>query len=147
MTKCVKAGEGRQFNVIGGDLVCIKVAGEETEVLRSAGNHGACRQRPPAACPYAEDETFYIVDGQFEFRVAGQTVHAGAGCTLVAARGTPHAFRNVGDAPGKMLIIVRPAGFEKFIEEFSTLPVDGPLTLAAWPRSPASMGSSLLRET
>jgi hypothetical protein len=42
-------------------------------------------------------------------------------------RGTPHCFQNVGDAPGRMLIVYAPSGMERFFEQYAGLlpgPVD-----------------------
>jgi hypothetical protein len=36
-------------------------------------------------------------------------------------RGWVHAYRNAGTATGKMLVFVRPAGMEKYLEEISVL--------------------------
>ena len=36
-------------------------------------------------------------------------------------RGTPHAFQNVGETPGRLLVITTPSGLERFFEEFAAL--------------------------
>jgi hypothetical protein len=42
-------------------------------------------------------------------------------------RGMPHAFQNVGDTPGRLLVITNPSGLERFFEQWAALlpgPVD-----------------------
>jgi quercetin dioxygenase-like cupin family protein len=123
----VKAGDGRQFNVLGGDQITIKATGAETDqqatVLETIVPP---RGGPPRHKHANESETFYIVEGDFEFEMDGQRVQASTGDFLVAPRGVPHQFKNVGNEPGKLLIVCQPAGFEGFVEAFAQIPVDQP---------------------
>ncbi len=64
-----------------------------------------------------EDEMFYVIEGEFEFTVAGELRRLGVGDFLLGRRGVPHNFKNVGNSPGMMLITVTPAGFEGFFAE------------------------------
>jgi len=64
-----------------------------------------------------EDETFYVVEGEFEFLVDGAPTRLKAGEFLFARRDVPHNFRNVGAEPGKLIITVTPAGLEHFFSE------------------------------
>jgi uncharacterized cupin superfamily protein len=62
----------------------------------------------------AEDELFYVIDGSFELTVAGKTYPLPTGATAYVPRGTAHAFRNVGDADGRLFDMHTPGGFERF---------------------------------
>jgi hypothetical protein len=44
----------------------------------------------------------------------------------ILPRNIPHGFRNVGLKPSKILIMIRPGGFERFFEDVSQLPADSP---------------------
>jgi len=48
-------------------------------------------------------------------------------------RGTPHAFQNIGETPGRLLVITTPSGLVRFFEEFAALLPGSPSqeTLAA----------------
>ena len=46
-----------------------------------------------------------------------ESLTAGAGAYVKAPRGVRHAFKNVGAAPARVLLLVTPAGLEKFFEE------------------------------
>ena len=46
-----------------------------------------------------------------------QTVTGAAGAFVHIPKGTVHTFNNVGTAPARVLVLVVPAGLEKFFEE------------------------------
>ena len=71
----------------------------------------------PPHVHHREDEMFYVIEGEFEFTVAGESKRLGAGDFLLGRRDVPHNFKNVGSSPGRMLITVTPAGFEGFFAE------------------------------
>jgi mannose-6-phosphate isomerase-like protein (cupin superfamily) len=128
--KVVQAGEGRAFWLVT-DHVTIKVAGEETDgayvlaevVVPPDGG-------PPPHVHHREDECFTILEGEFEFLAGDRTVRAGAGAVVFGPRGVPHTFKNVGSAPGRMILVASPAGFERFV-------ADAGVAVAESPRPPA----------
>ena len=69
---------------------------------------------PPLHRHSLEDESFYVLEGQYTFEVDGQRILAGPGTALFAPRGTVHTFMNVGSTPGRMLTVVQPAGLDSF---------------------------------
>ena len=111
---------GRVFSVVG-DRYHFLVTGAESggafammEFLVPP-QHG-----PPPHVHHREDEVFYVIEGEFTFTVAGQTIHATAGRTLYGRRNLPHTFKNTGDKAGRMIVVVTPAGLEKFFAEIGT---------------------------
>jgi mannose-6-phosphate isomerase-like protein (cupin superfamily) len=62
---------------------------------------------PPNRHP-SDDEAFYVIEGSFEFTIENETVAAGSGSFVRIPNGAVHAFRNVGQAPGRLLIINAP---------------------------------------
>src|ERR1700676_98266 len=112
-TKFIPPGDGPVLDVLGIDLVTCKVVGADT-----GGQYAVFETvtRPGAGTPphvhRREEETFYVLEGEFEFNVAGETIRAGKGAMLVGRKGVPHWFRNVGSTPAKVLIVVHPAGIE-----------------------------------
>jgi quercetin dioxygenase-like cupin family protein len=62
---------------------------------------------PPNRHP-TDDEAFYVLDGTFEFGVGSQTRVAKGGDFVRIPNGEVHTFRNVGQAPGRLLIINTP---------------------------------------
>jgi mannose-6-phosphate isomerase-like protein (cupin superfamily) len=77
----------------------------------------APRSGPPTHIHRAEDEFFYVVSGEFNFKLGDRTVSAPARSIVFVPRGTVHTFRNVGPEPGVLLVGVTPGGFEKMFEE------------------------------
>jgi quercetin dioxygenase-like cupin family protein len=66
-----------------------------------------------------EDESFYVVEGEMEVRVADQTVRLGAGGYAFGPRGVPHGFRIVGETPARFLLVTGGGRFAAFIAEAS----------------------------
>src|SRR4030066_13732 len=72
---------------------------------------------PPPHIHHREDESFYVLDGNFSFLRGDRTIEAGPGFFRRVPKGTVHRYDNVGTKPGKGLVILTPAGFEKFFAE------------------------------
>jgi len=72
---------------------------------------------PPLHVHAHETEIFYVVEGRFEFRVAGDRFIAGPGANVVGPRDIPHTFRNVGATPGKLLLTIIPGRFGHYFIE------------------------------
>ena len=73
---------------------------------------------PPPHIHHREDESFYVLEGEYEFLVEGSTKRAGAGSLLYFPKGTPHYHKNVGEGVGRMLVTQTPGGlFERFFGE------------------------------
>ena len=103
---------------MAGDLVTLKLAGADTEGAFVLGEEvSPPAGGPPAHVHHREGETFCVLEGDYEFTVGGRIIRAGAGSVVHGPRGVPHAFKNVGTTPARMLAFVTPAGFEGFLEE------------------------------
>ena len=94
-----------------GGLVTFYALGEETggafTLFEEATSPGS------SAFPHvhhAEDQAFYILEAEHEFVCDGRAFEARPGSFLYVPRGTVHSFENVGEAPGRLLIISAPAG-------------------------------------
>lgn len=90
---------------------------------------------PPLHIHHQEDESFWILDGQFTFVCDGQTYQAGPGSFVYLPRDLPHTFR-VDEGPGRVLELVQPGGHERFYVEGGrpalddSIPVFDPADLA-----------------
>jgi mannose-6-phosphate isomerase-like protein (cupin superfamily) len=60
----------------------------------------------------AEDDAFYILDGELTFTFGDRDVAAPPGTFVLVPPGVEHGFRNAGDGPVRMLNIHAPAGFD-----------------------------------
>lgn len=62
-----------------------------------------------------EDETFYILEGDFEMTIGGQTTSATKGDTAFGPRDVPHTWHCTTEGGGRLLIFVTPGqNFEQF---------------------------------
>ncbi len=71
-----------------------------------------------------EDESFYVLSGAVDFMLDGKTVHAKAGDVVFGPRGISHNFTGASDVPARMICLVSPGGFEKFLVAAGTPVVD-----------------------
>jgi mannose-6-phosphate isomerase-like protein (cupin superfamily) len=119
------SSNGKVFDVFG-DHLTVKLAGEEVSdrycILESTTEPGA---GPPMHVHHRENESFYVLEGEFEFHIGGRVVHAAAGSFLFGPRHIPHRFQNVGLTRGRLLIVAEPAGVEHFFAELSHAFVGG----------------------
>lgn len=76
---------------------------------------------PPPHVHHREDETFHVLEGEYEVTRGGETFRLVKGATVFAPRLIPHSFRCVGPSPGRLLVTLTPAGFEGFFEEVGAL--------------------------
>lgn len=123
--KHVDPGEGKALWVAG-DLVTLKVVGEDTDGAFLLGEEAS----PPGGGPpphihHREDEIFCVLEGEYEFLVGERTIRARAGSVVYGPRNVPHTFKNVGTTPARMLAFVTPAGFEGFLKEVGEQATDG----------------------
>jgi len=63
----------------------------------------------------AEDDAFYIIEGEMTFEFGGEVAAAPPGTFVLVPPGVSHGFRNDGDRPVRMLNIHAPAGFDRRI--------------------------------
>ncbi|MBM6593004.1 cupin domain-containing protein [Microvirga pudoricolor] len=63
---------------------------------------------PPPNRHAADDEAFYVLDGTFEFGVGTETRIAQGGDFVRVPNGEVHTFRNISEAPGRLLIMNAP---------------------------------------
>jgi len=66
---------------------------------------------------HREAETFYLQQGTLTIQVGGKTLRASPGDFVHLPRGVVHCFRNTENVDAKFLLVVTPAGLEKFFEE------------------------------
>jgi mannose-6-phosphate isomerase-like protein (cupin superfamily) len=126
----VTPGEGRSISPIGGDQSFWKAKGAQT-----GGAFAMMEQSvPPGHGPrrhvhHREEESFYILEGEFGFEVGGRSFVAGPGTFVLGPRDIPHRFWNVGQTTGRFLLIISPPGLEPFFEEYSRVMAESPQNL------------------
>ena len=112
---------GKKINVLGIPMV-IRIHGHDTGGMVSAvESHDVPDGGPPPHIHHREDETFQVLEGEYEWTVGGQTFIAQKGATIFAPRGIPHTYRYLGKTPGRLMCVITPSGFEAFFEEIGAL--------------------------
>jgi quercetin dioxygenase-like cupin family protein len=116
-TQVVAPGDGRAL-WLATDLHVLKAVGEETGGVFALSEVTVQPQfAPPPHVHRREDESFYVLEGEFEFMLDGDTFTCGPGSFVHLPKGRLHMHRAAGGRPAKALVLVTPAGVEGFIEE------------------------------
>ena len=110
-------GEGRSQWVLG-ELLTYKTTSEQTggaySLFEVASQPGT---GPPPHIQHREDESLYVLEGEYEFLDEERTIRAGVGALIYVPKGNLHAHKNVGEGVGRLLVTQTPGGlYERFFE-------------------------------
>ncbi len=111
----MKADEGQAI-WFAGALMLLKAGSDQTDGgfafldQRVPGNYAA-----PRHVHHAEDEAWYVLEGNATFYCGDETFAAGPGSWVFLPRDIPHTF-HVGPEGGRLLTLSAPAGFAKFVK-------------------------------
>ena len=73
------------------------------------------------------EETWYVLEGELEFRLGEETFVATAGATVFVPPLVAHAFANRADERAKFLLVMSPPGHDRYFDELAKiLAADGP---------------------
>ncbi|MGE5611489.1 MAG: quercetin 2,3-dioxygenase [Bacillota bacterium] len=120
----LEPGEGVWLGVLG-DLYRFLVTGQGTDgayaaiEIKSFPGNG-----PPPHIHHRESETMYVLEGRFLLTCGDRSIHATPGAFVHVPAGMLHTFRNIGSEPGRLLVIITPAGLERLFEEIGQLVED-----------------------
>lgn len=114
-------------HVPAGEGPCIRYGGQEMRVkLAAAQSNGEMtviedvippNGGPPLHIHEKESESYYVLEGRFEFVCGDDRVTGGPGTFVFAPRGLPHRYNNIGTQPGRLLFGFTPGGIEAFFTE------------------------------
>lgn len=115
-----RPGEGKEVTLAGKPLVFL-VTGQDTKhtsmfdwTLPAGFSTGRHVHR-------VQEETFYVLEGECEWQVGDQLVHASPGTYVFIPPGVPHNIANASDKPARMIMTVSPPGHEQYFEELVKL--------------------------
>ena len=113
-------GEGMTIgNPLGGPLT-FKLRGDETNgALAAFESIAPSGEGPPLHVHRHEDEIWYALAGAFRIKLGGEVRDAPPGTFVFIPRGVTHTWQSVGDAPGRLLVILAPAGLDRFFLRFA----------------------------
>ena len=109
----------------GRDLV-FKVTGEDTGgafdyFTVDVAPHGG----PPLHVHHTQEETIHVLKGRFKVRIGEETFRCEPGGFAYLPSQVPHAFLNLTDEPGQVIVVYTPGGGHRFYEEFGPLARSG----------------------
>ena len=131
MTKgfVVPAGGGKHLKESSGQVVSMKLFGRETgqsvtlfEQSVPAGSKNSWLHLHRGSVEIA-----WVLEGEFTFRIGDQTIIGGPGACAFMPRNVPHAWKNSGSTPGRVLFLYTPAGAGGFVETMMDRPPDSEL--------------------
>jgi quercetin dioxygenase-like cupin family protein len=106
----------------GRDLI-FKVTGDDTGgafdyfIVEVAPKGG-----PPLHVHHKQEETIHVLKGRYKVRIGDAIYYLQEGGFAYLPSKVPHAFLNLTDTPGEVIVVYTPGGGHKFYEEL------GPLT-------------------
>jgi quercetin dioxygenase-like cupin family protein len=112
------ANEGLRLESGPGRDLVFKLTGDDTngafdyftvEVAPKGG--------PPLHVHHKQEETIHVLKGHFRVRVGEELFELGEGGFAHLPSETPHAFLNLTDEPGELIVVFAPGGGHRFFEE------------------------------
>jgi quercetin dioxygenase-like cupin family protein len=97
-----------------GDTYTILIAGSDTNGAYTLIDMHVPAGGGPPLHRHDFEEMFTVLDGEIEASFRGQTLTVRAGETINVPANSPHAFRNLGEQPSRLLCLCAPAGQEEF---------------------------------
>jgi mannose-6-phosphate isomerase-like protein (cupin superfamily) len=115
-------GEGDSVQNPIGEVIQFKARAEQTAgALTAFESAPGPSEGPPLHLHANEDEVIYFLDGLFRLKFHDVVQEAPSGSFALIPKGVPHTWQNIGDTPGRLLVIFLPAtpGMEQFFESLA----------------------------
>ena len=131
MTKglVVPAGGGKHLQEASGQVVSMKLFGRETgqSVTLFEQSVPAGSKNSWLHLHHDSDEVAWVLDGEFTFKIGDEVITGGPGTCSGMHRNVPHAWKNSGSVPGRVVFLYTPARAGQFVEEMIERPGEGEL--------------------
>jgi quercetin dioxygenase-like cupin family protein len=121
---------GSPIHMIGNTLRLKLAISDANGSVTIMENTVAAHNGPPLHV-HPFEESFYILEGAFLFEINGVALNAAPGDFLHVPSNVPHVFQNTADRDARYLIVIRPAGVEKFFAECAAHAVKNPNDIAS----------------
>ena len=125
-TRVLAEGEGLRLQSGPGRDLIFKVTGEETGgafdyFVVEVAPHGG----PPLHVHHSQEETIHVLKGDFKVRIGEEVFRLKEGGFAYLPSGLPHAFLNLTDQAGEVIVVYTPGGGHKFYEELGPMSRNG----------------------
>jgi quercetin dioxygenase-like cupin family protein len=121
----IRSGEGRihghvKLKGVNENILDLKVSGQDTKGELAIFEQTSISQGrgTPLHIHHLQDEVFYVIEGEYFFKVGKEKYHLSVGDSIFMPRKVPHSWTQVSEK-GKMTVIFQPAG--KMEEFFVTM--------------------------
>jgi mannose-6-phosphate isomerase-like protein (cupin superfamily) len=134
--RLLRPGEGERL-ALGPTTSVFKVTGDDPDghFSLSEGTLAPGFPGPPPHLHRTFADSFYVLEGTLTLRVGDELVEAPAGTCASVPPGTVHTFSNPSDSTVRILNLMAPGGFERYLREVVAASSDGA------PPEPAVMGA------
>jgi mannose-6-phosphate isomerase-like protein (cupin superfamily) len=119
--KLVETGDGEKLSFLNDSVMTIKVGDDSGAPAFYEYRCPPAANAAPPHVHHGHDETFYVVEGSFEFTVGNDTRVLGPGGFVFVPRETAHAFRNAGDSAGRIVGTLTPGHFAEYFRELASI--------------------------
>jgi quercetin dioxygenase-like cupin family protein len=124
--KVLAPGEGLRLQSGPGRDLIFKVTGEDTGgafdyfIVEVAPRGG-----PPLHVHHKQEETIQVLKGRYKIRIGDEIFICEEGGFAYLPSKIPHAFLNLTDEPGEIVVVYTPGGGHKFYEELGPISRSG----------------------
>ena len=124
--KVLAQGEGLRLQSGPGRDLIFKVTGEDTGgafdyFIVEVAPHGG----PPLHVHHNQEETIHVLKGRYKIRIGDEIFYCQEGGFAYLPSKVPHAFLNLTDEPGEIVVVYTPGGGHKFYEELGPISRNG----------------------
>jgi len=116
-----KSRTDKNITLLEGDTFSTKVSTKDTDGDIYMFESSRIKEGGPSHhYHFAQDEWWYVMQGEFLIRIGDTTYNAKAGDSVFGPRMVPHSFAKIGEGEGKLLQFFQPAGkMEEFFNKVS----------------------------
>jgi mannose-6-phosphate isomerase-like protein (cupin superfamily) len=124
--KVLEPGDGLKLQSGPGRNLIFKVTGEDTGgafdyfIVEVAPKGG-----PPLHVHHKQEETIHVLKGRYKIRIGDDIFYCNESGFAYLPSKVPHAFLNLTDEPGEIIVVYTPGGGHKFYEEFGPVARSG----------------------
>ncbi|MFI5152452.1 MAG: cupin domain-containing protein [Chitinophagales bacterium] len=119
-------GEGMKLQSGPGRDLIFKVTGDETGgAIDYFIVEVAPRSGPPLHVHHLQEETIHVLKGHFKIRIGDEIFYLNKGGFAYLPSKIPHAFLNMTDESGEVIVVYAPGGGQHFYEELGPLTRNG----------------------
>jgi quercetin dioxygenase-like cupin family protein len=122
LPKVLGPGEGLRLQSGPGRDLVFKVTGEDTGgafdyfIVEVAPKGG-----PPLHVHHEQEETIHVLKGRYKIRIGDEIFFCEEGGFAYLPSTVPHAFLNLTDEPGEVVVVYTPGGGHTFYEELGPM--------------------------